>query len=120
VNELLVQMEEFDGIFICSTNLMDELDQASLRRFALKVEFKYVTPEQAIIMLAKESVDLPSQKDKQKIASLDQLTPGDFAAVKKRMLLLGMELTASSMVIQLCEEVSFKEGSRASKIGFLH
>ncbi|WP_307158105.1 hypothetical protein [Mariprofundus micogutta] len=34
---MLVQMENFDGLLICSTNLMDDLDQASLRRFAIKV-----------------------------------------------------------------------------------
>ncbi|MDX8397535.1 MAG: ATP-binding protein [Mariprofundaceae bacterium] len=47
VNELLVQMENFDGLFICSTNLMDDLDQASLRRFAIKVEFDYLKSDQA-------------------------------------------------------------------------
>jgi len=26
-------------MFICSTNLMDDLEQASLRRFAIKVKF---------------------------------------------------------------------------------
>ena len=28
VNELLTQMESFDGLFVCSTNLMDKLDLA--------------------------------------------------------------------------------------------
>jgi len=54
VNELLVQMENFDGLFICSTNLMDDLDQASLRRFAIKVEFDYLTPAQSCKMLQQE------------------------------------------------------------------
>ncbi|MFW5878922.1 MAG: AAA family ATPase, partial [Myxococcota bacterium] len=36
-NEMLTQMESFDGIFFCSTNLVGELDRASLRRFALKI-----------------------------------------------------------------------------------
>lgn len=34
VNEMLTQMERFDGLFICSTNLMQRLDAGSLRRFA--------------------------------------------------------------------------------------
>lgn len=46
VNELLVQMETFPGIFVCATNLVDALDQASLRRFALKVEFLPLRTEQ--------------------------------------------------------------------------
>ena len=34
VNELLQGMEHFRGVFICTTNLIERLDQASLRRFA--------------------------------------------------------------------------------------
>jgi len=60
VNELLVQMENFDGLFICSTNLMDDLDQASLRRFAIKVKFDYLKPEQASRMLERECVGVCS------------------------------------------------------------
>ncbi len=36
VNELLVQMENFSGLLFCATNLVNSLDAASLRRFALK------------------------------------------------------------------------------------
>ena len=32
VNEMLTQMEDFPGIFFASTNLMDRLDEAALRR----------------------------------------------------------------------------------------
>jgi len=45
VNELLTQMEAFDGIFVCTTNLMDKLDQASLRRFSFKIRFDVLKPE---------------------------------------------------------------------------
>ena len=43
-------MEDFEGLFVCSTNLMDVFDQASLRRFDLKIKFDYLRPEQAWIM----------------------------------------------------------------------
>jgi len=46
VNELLTQIEAFNGIFICTTNLMEKLDQASLRRFDFKVKFDYLKPDQ--------------------------------------------------------------------------
>ena len=39
VNEMLTQIENFPGFFIASTNLIDVLDAASLRRFDLKVKF---------------------------------------------------------------------------------
>lgn len=47
VNEMLVQMENFNGVFIATTNLMSGLDQASLRRFDMKLEFGYLKPKQA-------------------------------------------------------------------------
>lgn len=36
VNEFLTQMESFEGIFIATTNYMDCLDKASLRRFDMR------------------------------------------------------------------------------------
>ncbi|MDX8406476.1 MAG: AAA family ATPase, partial [Mariprofundus sp.] len=75
VNELLVQIENFDGLFICSTNLMDDLDQASLRRFAIKVEFDYLKPEQALAMLHKECVAEPDEQDCRAITSMHSLAP---------------------------------------------
>ena len=53
VNEMLVQMESFDGIFIATTNLIDNLDKASLRRFDLKLEFGYLLPNQALNLFKK-------------------------------------------------------------------
>ena len=50
VNEMLTQIESFEGVFIASTNLMDSLDAAALRRFDLKVHFDYLKPGQAWAM----------------------------------------------------------------------
>ena len=43
VNEMLQGMERFAGIFICTTNLFDELDEAALRRFTFKIRFQPLT-----------------------------------------------------------------------------
>jgi len=119
VNELLVQMENFDGLFICSTNLMDDLDQASLRRFAIKVEFDYLKPDQAIKMLDQESVGELSPEDTRSIAMLSNLAPGDFAAVKKRLEILGLKATPDVMIKELRAEVQVKYGAVSGPIGFL-
>lgn len=58
VNELLTQMEVFEGVFVCTTNLMSKLDQASLRRFAFKVRFDPLKLEQRIAMFRQELVRL--------------------------------------------------------------
>jgi len=118
VNELLVQMENFDGMFICSTNLMDDLDQASLRRFAIKVEFDYLKPEQAIQMLEKESIEMPSSENSRAIAMLSNLAPGDFSAVKKRLDILAIEATPEVITQELKKEVAIKQGKVSHPIGF--
>ena len=85
VNEMLVQMENFDGIFIATTNLMDNLDKASLRRFDLKLEFDFLKAEQSWSMFLSYCKDLkfskPSTSFKKAVNGLRYLTPGDFAAV---------------------------------------
>jgi len=118
VNELLVQMENFDGLFICSTNLMDDLDQASLRRFAIKVEFDYLNPDQAWRMLQKECIGKVTKRDRAAITAMMNLTPGDFAAVKKMLAILGQEATAHTMLAGLKEECAIKGDQPATRIGF--
>ena len=87
VNEMLTQMEEFDGIFIATTNLMDNLDEASLRRFDVKVEFKPLKPTQ-IENLTKsilKEFKIEIKKDiLNKIANLNNLTFGDFNTIVRQ------------------------------------
>lgn len=45
---MLTQMESFEGLFIATTNIIDTLDAASLRRFDLKAKFGYLRPEQGL------------------------------------------------------------------------
>ena len=52
VNEMLTQMESYRGLFIASTNLMDNLDEAALRRFDLKISFGYLAAEQITQLLS--------------------------------------------------------------------
>ena len=53
VNEMLTQMEEFRGIFIASTNLMNSLDAAAMRRFDACIRLGYLAPAQAWEMFAR-------------------------------------------------------------------
>lgn len=121
VNEMLIQMEKFDGIFIATTNLMDGLDKAALRRFDLKLEFKALNEKQRVKLFEKECelLDLPCEKDtKAQIARLDYLTPGDFAAVKRQNKFSPLQ-NAKDFYERLCEEVRVKDLNRAnSKAGF--
>ena len=121
VNEMLVQMESFNGIFIASTNLMDGLDQAALRRFDLKVKFDYLRPDQSRELLrrhcAELSLAIPEQDSLSRISHLKHLTPGDFSAVLRqhRFRPIG---TSAQLISALEAECSIKESSRAT-MGFL-
>jgi SpoVK/Ycf46/Vps4 family AAA+-type ATPase len=88
VNELLTQMESFDGIFIATTNLMENLDQASLRRFDLKVKFGYMRPEQCAAMFRRLCRELGLNEEEEAalrlVETLETLTPGDFAALMRQ------------------------------------
>ena len=86
VNEMLTQMEGFQGIFIASTNLKDSLDAASLRRFDSLIKLDYLKPAQAwemLIQLAATMNLTAPEEMRAKLDALTVLTPGDFAAVSR-------------------------------------
>lgn len=121
VNEMLTQMEAYDGVFIASTNLMDGLDQAALRRFDLKVKFGYLRPAQAgdLFEVHCESLGLPAPDAAARAAvkRLATLTPGDFAAVARqhRFRPIGC---VSGLIAALEAECSLKKGSHKA-VGFI-
>ena len=52
VNEFLTQMESYEGYLVATTNLLDLMDNACLRRFDLKAKLEYMTDDQAEEMLS--------------------------------------------------------------------
>lgn len=121
VNEMLVQMENFDGVFIATTNLIDNLDRASLRRFDLKLEFGYLQPKQAWEMFCSYAKELelakPHMSLQSQIGYLRYLTPGDFAAVMRQNRFRPIK-DLESFVERLKEEVAVKN-TVGKKMGFL-
>ncbi|WP_155400009.1 AAA family ATPase [Moraxella bovoculi] len=84
VNELLVQMENFDGILVCSTNLMDTMDEAVLRRFDIKLHFDYLKGQSLIDAschyLQSLGFDELNQAECERLHRLDCATLGDLIA----------------------------------------
>lgn len=121
VNEMLMQMEAFAGVFIASTNLMDGLDPAALRRFDLKVKLDYLRPAQAWALLQRHCTQLglvaPGAAHRARLARLHQLTPGDFAAVLRQQRFRPLR-DADALVAALEAECALKRGS-ACAIGFV-
>jgi SpoVK/Ycf46/Vps4 family AAA+-type ATPase len=128
VNEMLTQMEEFDGLFICSTNLADDLDQASFRRFGMKVQFSYLKPEQAWAMFTADllrrgqALDPTSEETPAlwtAIRRLETLTPGDFATVGRKLAILDRAVTPQEYVGLLEDECrTKKDGDKRKAVGF--
>lgn len=122
VNEMLVQMENFDGIFIATTNLMDNLDQASLRRFDLKLEFEYLNYTQAWDMFVSYCKDLKLSKPevglKNSIKNLKHLSPGDFAAVARQNRFRPLK-NVKDFIARLEDEITVKKIHSNKKMGFL-
>ena len=120
VNEMLVQMENFNGIFIATTNLMDNLDKASLRRFDLKLEFSYLNKTQRIEMFKSFCKELNlDYQDYKKIEKLEYLTPGDFAAVIRQNRFRPIK-SSKDFMDRLVDEVKIKEEAKITKsVGFM-
>ena len=122
VNEMLVQMENFEGIFIATTNLMDNLDKASLRRFDLKLEFDFLKAEQSWNMFLSYCKDLklakPSISFKRAVESLRYLTPGDFAAVTRQNRFRPIT-DVKDFIQRLEDEIAVKSVPSGNTMGFL-
>lgn len=124
VNEMLQGMERFAGIFVCTTNLFDDLDEAALRRFTFKIRFQVLKPEQRERMFVAEALEgdaarlTPEQRAR--LAALDQLVPGDFAAVKRQVDILGTAFEPDEFLSQLESEHRVKPEVRQRRgIGFV-
>ncbi|MEY4883081.1 MAG: hypothetical protein RIS34_935 [Pseudomonadota bacterium] len=124
VNEMLQGMERYNGIFVCTTNLLDRIDQAALRRFTFKIKFKPLNAAQRQNMFEVEALagdaSLLTVEIRARLALLDQLCPGDFAAVKRQSGILDSELSAMEFLEQLEAEHRIKPEVREGRsMGFL-
>lgn len=121
VNELLTQIEAFDGIFIATTNLMHKLDQAALRRFAFKIRFDYLNADQRWELFMQELSLLGDStyaaEWEREVRRLDRLTPGDYSAVVRQIEILENKPSPGEFFELLRKEVQAKE-SPGKPIGF--
>lgn len=125
VNEMLQGMERFAGIFICTTNLFEELDEAALRRFTFKIRFLPLQPAQREAMFIGEALGGQASRlddeHRRRLAVLDQLVPGDFAAVKRQSDILGAAFEPDEFLSQLESEHRVKPEVRQRRaMGFTH
>ena len=114
VNELLTQMEAHRWPFACTTNQMERVDPAALRRFSFKVKFDFLTKAQATAAYRHYFADEPPAA----LAELTMLTPGDFAVVARKLRFLAPDERNDVILLRLLEqEVAIKPGQKR-RIGF--
>lgn len=128
VNEMLIQMDKFSGLLIGTTNLLQHLDPAVLRRFDLKVEFGAMHSAQISELFASTCKALGfanPQEDAQWSAALrallgaGPLVPGNFATVRRRMLLCVEELSVAAVAQAVGEEARLAANEKTLRpIGF--
>lgn len=117
VNELLTQMEEHTGLFICTTNLLEKLDAASLRRFDWKISFAAMNAAQRWAFFLQEfhllggNMETARSLQPQVRQQLGGLTPGEFAPVTRQFRLLGRTPSAAEFFECLRAECITKGGA---------
>lgn len=112
VNEMLTCMESHQYPFVCTTNLINSLDEASLRRFTFKVKFDFLKQEQVNAAIE----HFFGIKDAN--LNIKGLTAGDFATVKKKIEFLGTS-DLDEITQMLESEVKVKKSSELqSSVGF--
>jgi SpoVK/Ycf46/Vps4 family AAA+-type ATPase len=119
VNELLQQMENFNGVMVAATNFCRNLDPATMRRFTFKLEFGYLDDAGKNLFFERMFKTTLTDEEKAELEAVRNLAPGDFRTVRQEMFYLGGEQSNHDLIAALKEECSLKkDGDASSKIGF--
>ncbi|MEN9883013.1 MAG: hypothetical protein RLZZ420_230 [Bacteroidota bacterium] len=120
-NILLQELEDFEGIFMATTNLADHLDGAFDRRLLYKIEFK--KPEQDVrLNIIKNSFPELGNHVIDEINQRFQLTGGQITNIRKKMFvkgLLDISFNSEEEIFSLCEEENALRNQSRPAIGFL-
>ena len=122
VNELLVQMEQYDGILVMATNQMRIIDSAALRRFDFKIRFDYLQTDQAVRFASKLLHVAQCEPDISALraALLNlELAPGDFNVVARKAKILCQPLDQNALLSGLAIEHQVRQARSGRSIGFL-
>ena len=119
VNELLQQMENFDGVMVAATNFSRNLDAAVMRRFTFKLEFDYLDDEGKRLFFERMFKTTLSEGEFAELKTLRNLAPGDFRTVRQEQFYLGEEVSNADRIAALKEECALKkDGEHVAAIGF--
>ena len=119
VNELLQQMENFDGVMVAATNFSRNLDAAVMRRFTFKLEFGYLDDEGKRLFFERMFKSKLADAELGELKELRNLAPGDFRTVRQEQFYLGGDVSNADRIAALKEECALKkDGDHTARIGF--
>ena len=108
-------MEEHPLPVCFTTNLMDRMDSASLRRFTFHIRFSYLD-RQALERAYKVFFRMSDIHEDG--LRLENLTPGDFAQARKQAEVLGISKDTTKVIALLTDISRGKPGAFGS-VGFM-
>lgn len=118
VNTMLTCMENHPLPFICSTNLKEWLDKASMRRFIFKIKYDEMNHKN-IQAGINEYFGKKFKVTEEDTKDLKHITAGDFPVVKKKLdILEDGKYTVKNILEGLKEEQNEKNIHDTAKIGF--
>jgi SpoVK/Ycf46/Vps4 family AAA+-type ATPase len=119
-NILLEILENFDGIFFATSNLIQNLDSAFDRRLLYKIEFKKPDQDTRLKILLNNFDSIPNGL-LHKVNSELSLTGGQIVNIKKKFTiarLLNTTICQDDLFYKLCKEEASFQKTNHSKIGF--
>ncbi|MDF1822276.1 MAG: ATP-binding protein [Alcanivoracaceae bacterium] len=122
VNQFLTSMEQFRGLLVTTTNFMDRIDSAAMRRFDFRIRFDYLKGPAAVQLFTglcqKLQLTLPPYETLiEWFKPLNHIAPGDFAALWRQCQVRQAPKNAEGLLEQLVDSISYK--SPPTGIGFM-
>ncbi len=126
-NELLMQTEAADCIFLCTTNLVERIDEAAFRRFDVRIKFDTADAFALVRLVAAALRELGTSVDGMtdamlagRIGHLTHVSAGDVKAVRRQFALLGESPTPEAFGDALRADVALrgKKTADGPRIGF--
>jgi hypothetical protein len=121
-NILLQELEDFEGIFMATTNLADQLDKAFDRRLLYKVNFQ--KPEKSISKkILSHAFSYLTEEIIERLNECYSLTGGQISNIRKKLLvksILTKDLNLEEYVQVLCKDEIILNQNNRTPIGFSH
>lgn len=124
VNEILKQLEAYEGWFCAATNWPDGLDPAVQRRFDFKFAFQWLDETQRRLMVEDYCTRLGITRTlstdalSDALADLRHLLPGDLATLRRRVA-MSDSVSDTDLLAWARAEVALKPEARVRPMGFI-